>query len=129
MSGFVAGLHMYEYEVVLLQGVDGSLGLTLIVGVGQTCCAFYLDDTQSSIVADAADKVDGRDDGTRLHLRILGHQRLHRGPIAATPGPDAVGLALAALCPLDVEWVLGQQFLRFQDQFVQEVGCFFRGER
>ena len=106
MSCLVAGLHMYEYEVVVLKCLDGSLSLAFVVGIGQSCGTFHLYNLQSSIVAYATNQVNSRNHSTTLYLRILLHQRLHRRTIAATPRPDTVCLALTTLSTLLVERVL-----------------------
>ena len=127
VSGFVACLYVHKHKVVLLQRLDGSLCLTLIVGVGQSCGAFHLYYLQSGIVAYAANQVDSRNHRTRFYLRILLLQSLHRWAIAAAPGPYAVSLSLATLSTLYVEWVSCQQILTLQYQLVQQVGsllCF-----
>ena len=122
VTGLVAGLHMNEYEIIMLQCLDGCLSLSFVVGVGQSCGTRNLNNLQSCIVADTADEIYGRDNCATLDLRILLHQRFHGGTIASAPGPDAVCLALAFLGSCEVEGVLGQQVLRFQDHLVDEVG-------
>ena len=123
----VARLYVYEYEVIVLKRLQGSLRLAFVVGVSQSCGTFHLNNLQPRIVADAANQVYSRDDAAALHLRILRHQRLHRGTIAATPRPDAVSLALSALGTCDIEGMLCQQVLRLQNQLVQQVGSLLGG--
>ena len=71
VAGFVAGFNVNEDEVVVTKGIDGGLCLTLVVGVGKACGAFYLNDFQAGIVTDTADKVDGGDDRSTLDLGVL----------------------------------------------------------
>ena len=73
VTGLVSSFYVYEDEVVSVQGVDGSLCLALVVGVGKTGGSRNFDDAQSGIFADALYEVDGRDDCTALDLRILLH--------------------------------------------------------
>ena len=128
MTSLVGSLHMNKHEVVFLQGVDSSLRLTLVVGVGQSGGTRYLDDAQTSIFADALNEIDSRDDGSRFHLRVLLHQRLHRGTIATAPRPDAVGLAFASGSFRQIVGMLGKELLGTQDEVVDEGGGLCRGE-
>ena len=73
-------------------------------------------------MADTSDKVDGRDDRTRLYLWILLHQGFHRGAVTAAPRPDAVGLTLTMPGSLLIEWMLSQKGLRLQNHLIDEVG-------
>ena len=107
----VARLYMDEHEVILLEGLNSSLSLTFVVGVSQTSSTLDLHNLQTSIVADATNKVYGRDDGTRLHLRILLHERFHRRTIATTPRPNAVSLALTTLGTFLIERMLSEELL------------------
>ena len=59
VTSFVAGFDMYEDEILMTEGFDGSLRLTFIVGVGQSCGSFNLNNVEASIMADATDEVDG----------------------------------------------------------------------
>ena len=128
MTGFVAGFHVHKHEVVLLEGLNGCLGLAFVVGVSESCGSRYLDDAQASIASDALNQVNGRDDGPAFYLWILLHEGLHRRTVATAPRPDAVGLAFALLSLGQIIGVLGQQFLRLQYQFVQQVGGLLGGE-
>ena len=77
VTSFVACLHMNEYEIIMLQCLDGCLGLAFVVGVGQTCGTWDLINLLSCIVTYTANEVYGRDDSTTFDLRILLHQRFH----------------------------------------------------
>ena len=123
VTSFIACFHMNEYEIIMLQCLDGCLSLSFVVGVGQSCGTWNLNNLQSCIVADTANKVYGRYDCAAFYLRILLHQRFHRGTVASAPRPDAVCLALTFLGSCEVERMLGQQVLRFQNHLVDEVGC------
>ena len=123
VTSLVAGLHMDEHEVVVFKCLDGCLSLTFVVGVGESCSTFHLHNLQSGIMADASDEINGRDYRTRLHLRILRHECLHRGTVAATPRPDAVGLTLTTLLAFQIEGMGCKQFLRLQDHLIDKVGC------
>ena len=124
----VAGFHMDKHKVIVLEGINSCLRLAFVVGVGQTCGARYFDDAQTCIAANALNEVDSRNDSTALNLRILLHQRLHRRTVTATPRPDAVSLSFAFSGFGLIVGMLGQQFLGFQNQLVDEVGSLFGRE-
>ena len=109
MSCLVACFHMQEDEVVVLQGFDGCLCLSLVVGVVESGSAIHHDDLQSSIMSYASDKIHGRDDGSGLHLGIHLGYGLHRGAIAWAPRPDGIchrfAFSLALLCTREMKGV------------------------
>ena len=119
---------MYEYKVVVLQCLNSCLSFSFVVGVCQSCCAFNLDNLQTSIVTDATNQIDSRNHAAALHLWILLHERLHRGTIASAPRPDAVCLALAALFAFQIEGMCSEQLLRLQYHLVEKVGSLLRSE-
>ena len=59
MARLVAGLYVDEDEVLCAQGINGSLCLALVVGVGKACGTGNFDDIQAGVATDALYKVDG----------------------------------------------------------------------
>ena len=58
VSGLVACLDVYEYEVVIAQGVYSGLGFPLVIGVSKSGSAWHDDVVQSCVMADATYQVD-----------------------------------------------------------------------
>ena len=125
VTGLIACLDMQINEVIGLQRVNGCLCLCSEVCVPKACCAGHIDDVQACIASDASDKVNGRNDGSFLDLRISLRQRCHLGAIAASPRPDAVGGVHASLLSLDVERMLCQQILTAKDEVGEQSGSLF----
>ena len=59
MTSLVTCLYMEENKVLLLQFIECSLCLALIVGIPEPSSTFNLDDIETCIVSDATDKVNG----------------------------------------------------------------------
>ena len=123
VASLVGGFYVQEDEVVVLQGINGRLRFAFVVGVGKSCGPLHVDDFQAGIMSDAANEVDGRNDAATLDLRILLHEGQHRRSIAAPPRPDAVGQTFTLLGFRQVVRMLGQQFLRLEDEMVQQLCC------
>ena len=122
MTGLVACLNVEVDKVVGLQGIDGCLCLALVVGVPKSRGTGHVDDTQSGILADAANEVDSRNDGTASDNGETFHQGLHLGPVSPTPRPDAVGRVHAAGHTFLVEGMVLEQLLALQHQVTKQCG-------
>ena len=113
-------------------GVSPIQKRQMVTQTGDNTCVIGIegnfDDAQTGIFANALNKIDSRDDCTRLYLGVLLHEGLHGRTIAAAPRPDAVGLTLTTGSTCLVEGVLGEELLRTQDEVVDERGGFSRGE-
>ena len=124
MTSLISCLHMHKHKVLLSQRIDGCLCLALVVCISQTRCAFHFDDIQTCIVSDASNQVNGRNHGTRLHLRVELLQGLHTWAVSPTPWPDAVGRTLT-ICHFFLIIRMGsKQVLGFQNEVVEQVGHF-----
>ena len=121
VARLVAGLHVDEDEIVLGDGFDGGLRLAFVVGVVKPGRTFHLNRAQSGVAADSPDEVHRRDDGAGVNLREGLRQRRHGRPIAAGPGPDAIGRVFPFGDALAVDRMVREKFLRTQDQFIQQV--------
>lgn len=65
----VAGFHVEIYEIIAAtEGIDGSLCLTLEVGVVEACSAWYIDNTQAGITSDTTDEINSCDYGAATNL-------------------------------------------------------------
>lgn len=62
MSCLVSCLKVQEHEVLVVKLCQRSLHLTLIVGVGKSRGTRHLDNIEPSIMSNASDEVNGRDD-------------------------------------------------------------------
>ena len=70
MPCLICCLKVQEYKVLIVKLSQRSLNLTLIVGVGKTGYTRNFDNIQPRVVTDTTDEVDGRDNTSRLNLRI-----------------------------------------------------------
>jgi len=114
-----------EYKIFFFQFLEGSLGLALVVGVGESGGSGNDDDFQSGISSYAAYEVYGRYDTSAFDLRIKLHQCFHGRAVATAPRPDTVSRPFATGCFCLVERVLCQQLLAFYNQVVYQIGRLF----
>ena len=89
VAGLVRGLHVDVDEVVVAQGVQGRLGLALVVRVVKARGAGDADEVHARVDAEAHHQIDGGDD-RRLHAEAL-LQRLHARTPPRRPRPHGVG--------------------------------------
>ena len=124
MTSLVTCLNMEEDEILMLEVIESSLRLTLIVGVPQTCSTFNLYDVETSIFAYTLNKVDCTHNSTCLDLRILLHKSLHSRTIPTTPWPNDVGEVGTLLLTFYIERSLSQHINRLKYEIVEQVSSF-----
>ena len=126
VSGLIARLDMQINQIVRFQCIKSSIHLILIIRVVKTGGTFYIDASQTGIHTDAIDQVHGRDNRPFLNRRIHHRERFHLRTIPRTPRPNAIGRVLAFGHALQIQGMIFQKLLRFQNQVIEQIRGFLR---
>ena len=124
MSGFVACLNMQINEVIRFQGFDCSCCLSFIICIIKSCSTFHVYTSQSGITSDTTDKIYSSYHRALLYLRIFLRQWFHLRSVARTPWPYTVGRILTLSHSFQIYRMRCQQFLRFKNKCIQQIGSF-----
>ena len=120
MSCFITGLDMQVNEIIRLQCFKRFRHFVLIIGIIKSRRSFYIDASESCIYPDSIDQIHRRDNRTFTDSRIHDRQWLHGRSITRTPWPNAIGRILAFCYSFQIDGMVGQQLLGFENQVIQQ---------
>ena len=124
MTSFITGLDMQVDEIIRLQCFKRFGHLVLIIGIIKSRRSFYIDASKSCIYSDSIDQVHRRDNRTFTDNRIHDRQWLHGRSITWAPWPNAIGRILAFCYSFQIDGMVSQQLLGFENQVIQQISRF-----